>query len=132
MARLCFVPFSNLLWCFRYKESITKSTRGWRDRLFSRNSAIADLGSDVRNEVNAGIAAVSRMIERLETRENSPEPNKTAAPNTATAASAHSGNQTDVAHEADVDRVVSPVNVSSSAVSGAGSSTSCAAADGLK
>ncbi|KAF3329847.1 E3 ubiquitin-protein ligase RHF2A [Carex littledalei] len=116
----------------RYKESITKSTRGWRDRLFSRNSAIADLGSDVRNEVNAGIAAVSRMIERLETRENSPQPNKTAAPNTATAASAHSGNQTDVAHEADVDRVVSPINVSSSAVSGAGSSTSCAAAAGLK
>ncbi|XP_010909624.1 E3 ubiquitin-protein ligase RHF2A isoform X2 [Elaeis guineensis] len=54
----------------RYKESITKSTRGWKERLFSRSNSIADLGSEVRREVNAGIATVSRMIERLETREN--------------------------------------------------------------
>lgn len=53
---------------FRYKESITKSTRGWKERLFSRNSSVADLGSEVRREVNAGIASVSRMMERLETR----------------------------------------------------------------
>ncbi|XP_052200225.1 E3 ubiquitin-protein ligase RHF2A-like [Diospyros lotus] len=55
----------------RYKESISKSTRGWRERLFSRNTSMADLGSEVRREVNAGIASVSRMMERLETRENS-------------------------------------------------------------
>ncbi|XP_038972304.1 E3 ubiquitin-protein ligase RHF2A-like isoform X3 [Phoenix dactylifera] len=54
----------------RYKESITKSTRGWKERLFTRSTSIADLGSEVRREVNAGIATVSRMIERLETREN--------------------------------------------------------------
>jgi len=29
---------------------------------------MADLGSEVRREVNAGIATVSRMMERLETR----------------------------------------------------------------
>ncbi|CAL4992454.1 unnamed protein product [Urochloa decumbens] len=52
----------------KYKESITKSTRGWKERLFSRNSSVADLGSEVRREVNAGIASVSRMMERLETR----------------------------------------------------------------
>ena len=32
---------------------------------------MADLGSEVKREVNAGIATVSRMMERLETRENS-------------------------------------------------------------
>ncbi|URD87961.1 WD domain, G-beta repeat [Musa troglodytarum] len=53
----------------RYKESIAKSTRGWRERLFSRNSTVADIGSEVRREVNAGIATVSRMMERLDTRE---------------------------------------------------------------
>ncbi|OVA07203.1 zinc finger protein [Macleaya cordata] len=54
----------------RYKESITKSTKGWKERLFSRNTSMADLGSEVRREVNAGIASVSRLMERLETREN--------------------------------------------------------------
>ncbi|KAM0864040.1 hypothetical protein ACQ4PT_044195 [Festuca glaucescens] len=52
----------------KYKESITKSTRGWKERLFSRNSSVSDLGSEVRREVNNGIASVSRMMERLETR----------------------------------------------------------------
>ncbi|XP_059429589.1 E3 ubiquitin-protein ligase RHF2A isoform X2 [Corylus avellana] len=55
----------------RYKESISKSTKGWRERLFSRNTSMADLGSEVKREVNAGIATVSRMMERLETRDNS-------------------------------------------------------------
>lgn len=54
----------------RYKESITKSTRGWKERLFSRGNSVADLGSEVRREVNAGIATVSRMMERLDTRES--------------------------------------------------------------
>ncbi|RZC77853.1 hypothetical protein C5167_002057 [Papaver somniferum] len=55
----------------RYKESISKGTRGWKERLFSRSSCIKDLGSEVTREVNAGLASVSRMMERLETRENS-------------------------------------------------------------
>ncbi|KAG8374014.1 hypothetical protein BUALT_Bualt11G0086800 [Buddleja alternifolia] len=54
----------------KYKESISKSTRGWKEKLFSRNSSMADIGSEVRREVNAGIATVSRMMERLETRDN--------------------------------------------------------------
>ncbi|WOK99192.1 E3 ubiquitin-protein ligase [Canna indica] len=54
----------------RYKESISKSTRGWRERLFSRSSSVADIGSEVRREVNAGIATVSRMMERLDMRES--------------------------------------------------------------
>ncbi|XP_065866104.1 E3 ubiquitin-protein ligase RHF2A [Euphorbia lathyris] len=54
----------------RYKESISKSTRGWKERFFSRNTSMEDLGSEVRKEVNAGIATVSRMMERLETRDN--------------------------------------------------------------
>lgn len=31
---------------------------------------MSDIGSDVRREVNAGIATVSRMMERLESRDN--------------------------------------------------------------
>lgn len=54
----------------RYKESITKSTRGWKERLFSRNPSVADIGSEVRREVRAGIATVTRMMERLDTRES--------------------------------------------------------------
>jgi len=55
----------------RYKDSISKSTKGWRERLFSRNTSMADIGSEVRREVNAGIATVSRMMERLETKDDS-------------------------------------------------------------
>lgn len=59
---------------FRYKESISRSTRGWKERFFSRNTSMADIGSEVRREVNAGIATVSRMMERLETRDNGTNP----------------------------------------------------------
>lgn len=57
----------------RYKESISKSTRGWKERLFSvsRNASVGDLGSEVKREVNAGIASVSRLMERLEARDSS-------------------------------------------------------------
>lgn len=54
----------------RYKDSISKSTRGWKERLFARSTSVADIGSEVRREVNAGIASVSRIMERLETRED--------------------------------------------------------------
>ncbi|XP_027366188.1 E3 ubiquitin-protein ligase RHF2A-like isoform X2 [Abrus precatorius] len=54
----------------RYKESISKGTRGWKERLFSPNSSMSELGSEVRRELNAKIASVSRFMERLETREN--------------------------------------------------------------
>lgn len=66
-----FFSFSNFFWTliFRYKESISRSTRGWKERLFSRSSS--DLGSEIRREVNAGIASVSCMMERIETGDNS-------------------------------------------------------------
>lgn len=54
----------------RYKESISKSTRGWKERWFSRNSSVSDIGSEVQREVNAGIATVTQMMEHLETRDN--------------------------------------------------------------
>ncbi|XWS56103.1 hypothetical protein CRYUN_Cryun09bG0057600 [Craigia yunnanensis] len=57
----------------RYKESISKSTRGLKEKWFSRNSSMSDLGNEVRREVSADIASVSRMMEHLETSENSRE-----------------------------------------------------------
>lgn len=61
------------LWVYlgtvRYKDSITKSASGWRERWFSRSNSLSDLGSEVRREVNAGIAAVSRMMERHDARD---------------------------------------------------------------
>ncbi|WZZ83126.1 hypothetical protein YC2023_103698 [Brassica napus] len=57
-----------------YKESISKNTRSWKDRFFSRSTSMADIGSEVKREVSAGIATVSRLMERLETRENGTRP----------------------------------------------------------
>ncbi|KAJ1287824.1 hypothetical protein BS78_02G040400 [Paspalum vaginatum] len=68
----------------KYKDSITKSTRGWKERWFTQNSTISNLGSEMRREVNAGIAAVSRMMERLETRDGT-GPSSTSPVNTPSA-----------------------------------------------
>lgn len=101
----------------RYKESIARNTRGWRERLFSRNSSVADIGSEIRREVNIGIATVSRMVERLDTRERR-TPSSTASPG------------------AEVDAAVEPKNegVSGSQantrVNTSASSTSCSATSG--
>ncbi|XP_016671410.1 E3 ubiquitin-protein ligase RHF2A isoform X1 [Gossypium hirsutum] len=57
----------------RYRESISKSTRGWKERLFSRSSSMSDIGNEVLREMSAGIASVSRMMERLEINGNSRE-----------------------------------------------------------
>ncbi|KAG5086803.1 hypothetical protein JHK82_054200 [Glycine max] len=55
----------------RYKESISKGTRGWKERLFSHSSSMSELGSETRRrEMKAGIASVSRLMESLETSEN--------------------------------------------------------------
>lgn len=53
---------------YRYKESIANSTRGWKERFFSRNTSTADLHSDARRDVNTEVATVSRMMECLGTR----------------------------------------------------------------
>lgn len=52
----------------KYKESISRSTKEWKEKLLSRSSSMADIGSEVRREVNAGLSTVSRMMEHLETR----------------------------------------------------------------
>ncbi|KAK7375209.1 hypothetical protein VNO78_35902 [Psophocarpus tetragonolobus] len=75
----------------RYKESISKSTRGWKERWFSRNNTMSDLGSEVKREVNAGIATVSRMMERLETRDNN-RSNSNSAPSNLEDASVQGSN----------------------------------------
>lgn len=54
----------------RYKESFTKSTRGWKEKLFSRSGSMAEIGNEVRREVSAGIATLSHLMERLETRDS--------------------------------------------------------------
>ncbi|XP_019455372.1 PREDICTED: E3 ubiquitin-protein ligase RHF2A-like [Lupinus angustifolius] len=54
----------------RYKESISKGAKGWKERLFSRNSSMSEDGPEARREANVGIASVSRLMESLETREN--------------------------------------------------------------
>ncbi|XP_027116229.2 E3 ubiquitin-protein ligase RHF1A [Coffea arabica] len=50
----------------RYKETITKSTRGFKDKLLARNTTVKELGRGVQREMSAGIAGVARMIERLD------------------------------------------------------------------
>ncbi|OIT40179.1 PREDICTED: E3 ubiquitin-protein ligase RHF1A-like isoform X1 [Nicotiana attenuata] len=50
----------------RYKESISKGTRGFKEKLLSRNTSVKDFGKEVQREMSAGIAGVTRMIERLD------------------------------------------------------------------
>lgn len=59
--------FSSL--SMKYKESISKNTRGLKERLFCRSSSMPDAGSASR-ESNAGIASLSHLMEHLETQEN--------------------------------------------------------------
>ncbi|XP_039146483.1 E3 ubiquitin-protein ligase RHF2A-like isoform X3 [Dioscorea cayenensis subsp. rotundata] len=103
----------------RYKESVTKSTRGWKERLFSRNSSVADLGSEVRREVNAGIATVSRLIERLDTRDGRRATAVPASPDDPGRLSSS---------EPSIERVAE--NETNTIATGSNSSTSCATSSG--
>ncbi|KAH0971817.1 hypothetical protein GBA52_023973 [Prunus armeniaca] len=76
----------------RYKESFSRSTRGWKERLFSRSTSMSELSSEVRREVNAGIATVSRMMERLETKDNGRAPEASVANHTADGSAADQSN----------------------------------------
>ncbi|KAG6557979.1 hypothetical protein Mapa_000158 [Marchantia paleacea] len=64
----------------RYRESLTKTTRGFRERLRVRNGAMADLGARAR-EVSAGVV---RALERIslesadKNRDNVNAPNSSA------------------------------------------------------
>ncbi|MCD7457931.1 hypothetical protein HAX54_036585 [Datura stramonium] len=51
----------------RYKESLTKTSRGWKEKFFLRNSSTADHCAESRNEVSAAVATVSNLMEHLET-----------------------------------------------------------------
>ncbi|XP_021290542.1 E3 ubiquitin-protein ligase RHF1A [Herrania umbratica] len=50
----------------RYKESISKGTRGLKEKLLARNSSVKELSKGVQREMSAGIAGVAKMIERLD------------------------------------------------------------------
>ncbi|KAL5852646.1 hypothetical protein ACOSQ3_007764 [Xanthoceras sorbifolium] len=50
----------------RYKESISKGTRGLKEKLLSRNNSVKELSREVQREMSAGIAGVAKMIERLD------------------------------------------------------------------
>ncbi|XP_055829412.1 E3 ubiquitin-protein ligase RHF2A-like [Solanum dulcamara] len=51
----------------RCKESLTKSSRGWKERFFSRNSSTSDNVPESRSEVSEAVATVSHMMDHLET-----------------------------------------------------------------
>ncbi|KAK6265868.1 hypothetical protein QUC31_016705 [Theobroma cacao] len=50
----------------RYKESISKGTRGLKEKLLARNNSVKELSKGVQREMSAGIAGVAKMIERLD------------------------------------------------------------------
>lgn len=50
----------------RYKESISKGTQGFKEKLLARNNSVKELSKGVQREMTAGIAGVARMIERLD------------------------------------------------------------------
>uniref|UniRef100_A0A5B7A4M0 RING-type E3 ubiquitin transferase n=1 Tax=Davidia involucrata TaxID=16924 RepID=A0A5B7A4M0_DAVIN len=50
----------------RCKESISKSTRGFKEKILARNVSVKEMGRGVQREMSAGIAGVARMIERLD------------------------------------------------------------------
>ncbi|KAL8517602.1 hypothetical protein ACS0TY_015743 [Phlomoides rotata] len=54
----------------QYRESISRSASGLKEMLFSRSPSMSDIGSEVQREINAGIATVSWMMVRLETRDD--------------------------------------------------------------
>ncbi|XP_074281816.1 E3 ubiquitin-protein ligase RHF2A-like isoform X2 [Silene latifolia] len=53
-------------WSMRYKESISRNTRGWKERFFARSTSMADVGSEVRRAVPSGFASVSRLMDRFD------------------------------------------------------------------
>lgn len=52
--------------CIRYKESISKGTKGLKEKILARNSSVKELSKGVQREMSAGIAGVARIIERLD------------------------------------------------------------------
>lgn len=50
----------------KYKESFSKGTRGFKEKLLARNSSVKELSRGVQREMGAGIAGVARIIERFD------------------------------------------------------------------
>ncbi|KAK7387789.1 hypothetical protein VNO78_22581 [Psophocarpus tetragonolobus] len=50
----------------RCKESMSKNARGLKEKLIARNASMKELSKGVQREMNAGIAGVARIIERLD------------------------------------------------------------------
>ncbi|GMJ14764.1 RING-H2 group F2A [Hibiscus trionum] len=92
----------------RYKESISKSTRGWKERLFSRSSSMSDIGNEVRREVSAGIASVSRMMERLEINGNNGENQASVSHHSAESSVTEQGNQHNTGRNRDNPSTIVP------------------------
>lgn len=53
---------------YRYKDSISKSTRGWKERLFARNSSTSEVhGEAVQGTASSPeIPTLSRMMDHLQ------------------------------------------------------------------
>ncbi|XP_073022779.1 E3 ubiquitin-protein ligase RHF2A-like isoform X1 [Primulina eburnea] len=56
-------------WSMKYKESLTRSTRGWKEKLFTRNISASCSSTEVLREVDHSIAPASRLMDHLEIRE---------------------------------------------------------------
>lgn len=63
----------------RYKDSITKTTKSWKERIFSRNSGTDDSPKD-RGEGSAGITTLSRMMDHLQQESESEHVGPTTSP----------------------------------------------------
>ncbi|GAA0147092.1 hypothetical protein LIER_06878 [Lithospermum erythrorhizon] len=50
----------------RCKESLSKGTSGFKEKLLARNTTVKELSREVQREMNAGIAGVAKMIERID------------------------------------------------------------------
>ncbi|XP_073054783.1 E3 ubiquitin-protein ligase RHF2A-like isoform X6 [Primulina eburnea] len=53
----------------RYKESLTRSTRGWKEKLFTRSSSASCPSAEVLREVDDGIVHACRLMDHLEIRD---------------------------------------------------------------
>lgn len=50
----------------RYKESISKGTRDFKEKLIASNDSVKELSKGVQREMSTGIAGISKMIGRLD------------------------------------------------------------------
>ncbi|KAA3454615.1 E3 ubiquitin-protein ligase RHF1A [Gossypium australe] len=61
--RLIYFLLKAWMYCNRYKETISKGTKGLKEKLLARNNSVKELSKGVQREMTAGVA---KMIERLD------------------------------------------------------------------